>query len=80
MRIIGTAVLAIVAVHAAHAFHHHTQILRARSATAALAQAAATCSAPADAITIGVLWPETAVVPIAPVIGHWHATLNAIGY
>jgi hypothetical protein len=78
MRIIGTAVLAIVAAHAAHAFHGHLHTLSEHHAAGSLHAAA--CSAPATAIALRVLWPETAIAPISPVIGHWHATVNAIGY
>ena len=78
MKIIGTAVLAIVAAHAAHTFHRHSNTLSAHHAAARVEAAA--CSAPATAIAIRVLWPATAMAPISPMIGHWHATVNAIGY
>ncbi len=79
MRIIGTAVVAIIAVHAAHTFQRHNHALRERHA-AAPAHPVAICSGPATAIAIGVLWPATAIAPISTVIGHWHYTLDAAGY
>ena len=80
MRIIGTAVVAIVAIHAAHTFHSHFQTLRGRHAAMAVAHPVMACSAPANVAAIGVLWPETAIVPISPAVGNWHATVSALAY
>lgn len=79
MRIIGAAVLGIVAFHAAHAFHHHTHLLHSRHAMAGT-HALSACSAPVTAIVVGVLWPQAAIAPIAPLVRSWHATRDAMLY
>jgi hypothetical protein len=79
MRVIGTLVLAVVAAHAAPMLHHRSHMLHERNGASGM-HPATMCSGPATAIAIGVLWPETAIVPISPLIGHWHATLSAFAY